>query len=768
MDLIFPTRGGSVCEIPAPTVEVYIAGARRVDAVCTSITLGCGFNTGRADIWFPSVRGERPYARYDAVLALENDLVEIMVRPHGVLFRGYVVARRSEEKSLIYGVAGLEEKFNATFFGQEFNYLDEVTGARKYPWTVRQIAEFCWRQYAMWAAGLEDDAALLAIDLESFPETVPNETNVMGQPLLRGLATIMESVDYRLKLMVVHGGQASTIKAYVMGGGAKRLLVRGEDTTRNYTRQPGGVVNVVKITREADAGQALSHIAAEGDNRVVESAFMLTPDWNEVENDFEPPEGHSLKEYVTIFERETVINNWATYTTEKVDLKQADTTVSGTKGMNPNYRRKYERVARRFKIQTLDDIWYANDDPVSNPVPYGEMGRQVKLEGKCVQTFGGAEVGPFVVYKRVGDPTLYVMREGFTIHDSQWVEFNRPMVDTVSNLLAKGLAGAYVPGSWNAGDKTSQYKVTGAPDLTATISAEKLAAGVWLMLGEYHNAPYKVTARTTDTLTVQGNLTDAGADGGAGAQWMVTDYNPILQTAMDGVGATQGRYQIAADGDDTIINAYAGLLLIAGNIDATTGALLDAPADLKTFVIARDSEKYLYTDKPNEDLTGSPASYMILAPRRETKRLLEWVALNDSWKSLRRLGWASGDVGTTRNKRIVYKNNNEYKWISMAGNYLLKKVETAGEEDKYTVMLNPTPGDVRNDGAALALWASNQIQGANQYKVKYPGVVLQPMDFGLQIGMRPVDTRMDTGATVVGITYDLIAQAQTVEISSWG
>jgi hypothetical protein len=786
MDLIVPAAVGNPYAVPELAVEIWIGGRRRSDAYCREYAVSAGAGAGRATIEFSPGLVSRVYDQYDMALALENDLVEIVVRPWGTVWRGTMVGRASRP-GVSYEARELLGKLNDVFFPHEYNYVDEIVrerktavavAARKYAWTARQIAADAYDVYTGWKTGHADDDFLLGIDLETFPEIVPpSETRIMGQGLLAGLQQLLQTIDYRYRICVDHADDSSIVRAFLMGAGRKWPVTRGQDPAMDCLSQPGGPANVTMVDKRVDASATITHVLAEGEPRIIETAFELEPAWNEVANDFAPPEGHTLAEYVTEGERDLVISDWKRFTEKTLDLKIGDK--DAAKVINPYYRKKYEDVCREYFIPLTDDTYYLNDDAETYPVMQGEAGRQVKIESGLVQQIQGRDLNHFVVYKRVGDDTLYVKTGGFTVHNSEVVRFDEPMVDTVSAIYTRGVAGAGLASAWNAGAKTSNYQVDTGIDLTDKISPAAITAGCWLLLGEMYCAPYKVLSRTADTLTVQGNVSGAGGvntDGAEqkGAQWMVVSKDPVIARGTTGAGQALGNYRVAnADLPDIPeINQYVGMFLIVATWDDTTQALTMAASDLKSYGvvcnIVSGAYTLLQTNAFKADLSGENAGWMLLRPRLEGKRAFECIELNASYQSLQRLFYFSGDLSALRNKSVVYKQSGEHKWLTQRGNYQLVPSTVAGEEDKYTAVKNEAVVDGRQDLSGLAAWALNQVAGATGYKINYSPLELRPIDFGLRLGDCPVDTGVDSGATVVGLSYDLIKQAVAVTAASWG
>lgn len=766
MNLIIPTS--NTFSMPPLVTEVWIAGARRPDAICTEFNMSTGVDNGSATIEFPGMAGNPPYALYDAQLTNENDLVEIIVQPYGVLFRGYITARQSDVEKLKYTALDYGTKFNDVFFfAHEYNFKDDVTGEYKYKYTIRQIANEAYQIYYAWKTGTCDDDFLLSIDLDSFPDVVPNETHVIGQPLLQGLQSILENYDYRYRIKVEHAQDESTIKAFVLGTGAPKSITRGTNPQASYVNQNEGIALVTNIEKTVNATNTLTHVYAEGDNRIIESAFVLTPAWSLVADNFTPPSGHTIKEYVTQSEQTAVINNWARYTTEKIDLKAADK--FSQKVINPNYRKKYESVCARFAIPLINNTWYYNDDANTKTL-YGESSRQVKIETDLVQDAAapsGGGLNPFLVYKRLGDNTLYVKPDGFSIKDSKNVVFEKPFVDTVSNVIAKGLNGT-CSGCTN---NVSTYQVSDAGmNFTSLFSPSGLSpSGSYWMIAAEFNTAYKIQSFAANSLTVTGNLTDAGTDNNKGKHWWITDHDPFVTAGTSGAGMADGQYMIAPSGATTITNQYAGMYLAIGDVATASGvySINTKPADLKIYRIAYNSDKFVWVDSPGTNLTGTNSKWVILNPQRETKRPFEIIALNAAWKSLQKLAWNSGDLSSMNNKRIVYKNNNEYQWTTEYQNYRLAKKTDTGLEDQYTVTYNPAVLDKKKQFTELAAWAANQIQGAAAYEVEYQ-VTLRPPDFNVHIGDRLADNQVDTGATITGIKYDFGNYQVQISASSGG
>lgn len=766
--LTIPNKSTSIFQLEPLKVDVWIAGTRRTDAYCTEFTTSDNKSFGSASIWFPK-------AQYDSEMCLENDLVEVKIAPYGTVWRGYIVGRDSNiSDTLVYTACDLLAKLDDTFFWQhEYNYTDEVSKEKKYPYTCRQIANDAYGLYLAWKTGTCDDDFLLSIDLESFPETVPNETKIIGQPLLQGLQSILETLDYRYRIKVEHSDYGSTIKAYILGAGTQKNVNRGSDPDSSYMYQESGPAIVFDINKTVSANNALTHVEAFGENRIIETALTLTQSWNLVPDNFSPPTGKSIKDYVTFSEQNQVINAWEKYTKEQIDIKAADK--FNTKATNPNYRKKFERVCTHYSIPLVNDVWTYND--TANTTSFGEASKRVKIESELVQTFGDESIDHFLVYKRLNDPKLYVKLDGFSVKDNREVVFSQPFVDSYSTVLCKGSKGQYKEGSWSASNCTSTYTIADNANLMSSITETNLHSNSssWLVLGETQSV-YEIKARTSNTFSVIGNTEGAGVKNDKGEvqkgnYWYVLNQPVIYASGQAGVGKKEGKYQITSNSSEELNNKYSGMWLILGDYDFEKLGFKTAPKDLKTFRIASSSDKYLTIDNPSTDLTGAPSKWVIVYPQVEKKRPFEWIALNTSYKSGQRLCWFSGDgsiqpISPLRTQRVVYKENNDFKWTTEKNNYRLVKSSTDGEEDKYSVIYNPSKIDKKKDFSNLAAWAINQINGANAYEINY-SITLRPMDFNIQVGDRILDNQIDSGATVTSIKYDLDNYSQNITASSW-
>lgn len=284
-------------------------------------------------------------------------------------------------------------------------------------------------------------------------------------------------------------------------------------------------------------------------------------------------------------------------------------------------------------------------------------------------------------------------------------------------------------------------------------------------------AVYEITERTANKLTVKGNLDGAGVAGqngqvGKGAHWFVVAKNPQLGAGPGGTGKTEGKYEINSAGNDSLNNKYAGAYLILGDFDFAMLGWVSKPADLKVYRIARSSDKHVWIDDAGADLSSAPHEWMIVMPRTELKRPFEWVVLNAAYKSCQKLAWFSGDLSQMRNKRLVYKQNGEFRWLTERGNYRLVKLPNSGEEDKFTVSWNPGVIERQCDQEGLTLWAANQISGANTYEITYE-VALGLLDLSVRVGDRLIDSQIDSGATVSAIRYDLDNQTMNITANSW-
>jgi hypothetical protein len=777
MQLVIPSASRSAFSLAPIDQAVWIAGIRRPDAYCQVISLGTAGQPGHAEIFFE--RGQ-----YDSALCVEGDLVEVKVNRIGTVHRGTISGRRTDLTDLlVYQSTDLLDRFDATHFEQEFNFVDDVdqeeeedllggttaVKARKNVATVRQMAWWAYATYLTWLSYAAPDEYALSIDLESFPATVPGVTHILGQPLLQGLQQALEAVDYRYRITVDHTDGASTIRAFLLGSGRARGILRCSDPTAAYTAQPGGQGNAESLSKSVDVRSTISHVWAEGDNRIFESAFALAQGWNEVADDYEPPAGKTLLDYVTESERDAVINNPDRYTKHKLDVKSADKTTN--KVENPNYRPKFERVARVWTIPRQNDMFYIDDDDETYPDLMGETNRQLKIESGLVQDLNGKELSHFLVCKRTGKDELFIKFDGFTVRQSREVHLMQPLVDSVSNVLGKGIRGVYVADSWDSESKTSQYQIDEL-SLNSILTTADVTAGCWLVLGEIGTF-YKVDAFTMNTLTVWGNLTNAGSnkDDGtkyAGGQWFIIKADPVKKSGTDGAGAEYGQYLIATGESDELTNEYLGAYLICGEFDETKICFTGAPADYAAHVwkIARSSANDLWVNNTEKDMITEGANYIIARYQLETKRLFEWVKLNCCWSSRQKLVWDSGALNALRGARQVMKTNTEFKWRTMYGNYLLVKSSEEGEEDKYTPVYNAAMIDRIKHQAELGAWAANQVNGADLAQKQITASIL-PVDWTLKVGDVATENNGEQEVSVTGITIDLGKQVQTVTGSAW-
>lgn len=771
MDIVIPNPSGNPHCLEVIEQEVTINGLRRTDAYCDELTLQAGAGFGYAVIGFRR-------AGYDALLCRENDLVTVAARPWGTLFRGYITGRTSTlEDRLQYQALDVLSKFNDTYFTHEYNYRDEVTREWQYVYSARAIAWDAWLLYRAWKTEYSGDTFLLGIDLDSFPDVIPGseirhqnigETHIKGMPLLQGLQTVLAAVDYRYRIKVAHTGRASIIRACLLGTGYRKRLVRGTRPDLPYYSQPAGTAQATAVAREVSSANTITHCWAEGSERVIETALPLAGAWNAVPNDFTPAEGHVIEEYVTAAEQEEVINNWERYTLREFDLKGSDGFKFGERALNPNYRMKYEAVCRRFSIPALDDTYYEDDDAQAWPALRGALARQVKIEGSLVQELGGEAIAPYIVYKRVDDERVWVKKDGFTIENDLVVEFAKPFVDKVSTVRAKGSKGAYVAASWSAGSQTSHYAVTDTGvDFTTLVTSELIAAGVWLILGEYRLAYNVISVESAGELVVFGNLSGAGVGDAEGKHWLLTDKDPFKvydnSVTDHGAGSPEGVY-LGGTGDEDITNEYSGMLLALGNKDGSK--FLDPPSAMQVLRIAYNKGEEFYTQGAT-DLTNASAEWCILDIRTERARAYEWVKLNAAYRSLQRLIWWSGDLGTALNKRLVYKNNEQYLWKTMRNNYRLAASFDPGHETDYQVVFNDQTLDVEKQDDELEAWARNQIAGAGDYETNYR-ITLGIMDLNWAVGDCVVDNRVAQNAAVTGIRFDFNAYTQEITAATWG
>jgi hypothetical protein len=152
-------------------------------------------------------------------------------------------------------------------------------------------------------------------------------------------------------------------------------------------------------------------------------------------------------------------------------------------------------------------------------------------------------------------------------------------------------------------------------------------------------------------------------------------------------------------------------------------------------------------------LTGFDEHWVISRPRLVTHRLYEWIKLNVAWESLQRLGVFSGDLATTAAKRVVYKRNEDFKWLTQYQNYQVLAADETNL-DQYQVAYNAAVIDAKKDLTALAAWTANQLAGTNLVR-KNMSVRISPIDWGMAIGAQLADSGAATGATVAGIRHDI-------------
>lgn len=763
-DIVIPNLGQNKFLFNPLDQQIYINGERRTDIVCTDCTLQSGTESSNASLWFP-------HGKYDSQLVNENDIVEVVMKNFGVIFRGYITSRKSSiTDRIVYTALCYGEKFNDIHFYHEYNYLDEITGELQYPYTIKQIAMEAYQLYATWQSINCPDDFALDIDLESFPDISPKETNITSQPLIQGLQQLLDDIDYRYRIRIYHDDNASTIQAYLLGEGYIKQINRGTDVSVSYYDQPDGIATVSNIDKSVNASNVLNYVYAVGDKRVVETAFTLGSWWNEVPNDFTPPEGYTLQDFVTVAERDKVINNWEKYTTPLLDIKAADK--FNYKLNNSNYRKKYEYVCTHWYLPRWDESYYFEDDPLNYPNLITSPDIQPKIETDLVQQFTDNDpLKHFIVFKRFNDDTIRVKFDGFDVKDSKLVVFEHPFVDKVSNVVIKGNYGSYVDGSYN--NTTSQYSVANdnIPDFVTYITVQNITDGLWLVLGEYPSY-YKIKEVDQQIITVYGNLTDCGVDDGNGNKtkgndWFIVNKDPFYAYGQSGTGGQNGTYEIDTGQDETLTNQYTGMYLVLGNYNANTDGFMDLASDLKIFRIAYSSSKYLFVDQKTKDLTGYPQTWTIVNIQKETKRPFEWVALNTAYDSTQKLAWLSDDLAPEiANKRQVNKVNTQFKWTTESNNYQLIKYTQEGMEDQFSVVFNPTVIDHLNQKAELISWATNQVKGSNDLEIQY-SISIRPFDFNIQVSDRLYDNRIDSGATVTGIKFDFTNYQMDGTAASW-
>lgn len=777
MTYSIPNLGSNHFDIAPLNLQVFISGVHSTDCYCEGFTTSGGNGFGSANLIFPQ-------CGYTDNPCLENDLIELKVSG-SVVWRGFITKREADLSSQVkYMAVDLLAKFDDSFFWEhEYCFQDEVTKSPQFVCTIRQIAGDAYDLYQAWKSGNCDDDFLLGIDLDTFPEVYPVETRLVGQPLLQGLKTLLETVDYRYRLTVKHTNTESIISAYIMGAGTQKSINRGTDPNQDYYSQTGGPAFVTDIRKTVDSTQCLTHVYAEGDHRIIESAFPLGESWNLCADNFTPPTGSNINSFVKMTEMKKVLNNWEKFTKENIELKSIDK--FNVKAVNPNYRKKYERVCTHFAIPPINDTYHYLDDCNTYPQAFGTASKHVKIESDLVQTYDGHTVAPFIVAQRSSntDTNLYITSDGFSIKDSQEVVFSKPFVDSISNVYAKGTHGVYHADSWDESTFTSELEIyhdytPNDWDLTDTTKQGWITSseGVWLILGETMQA-YRITETMTNaTVKVFGDLRDAGIDDGSGGKkkgthWFIwkSDATPFLVAAQNGEGHEQGRYRISSTGSDELINNYAGAYLVIGAYDFTKNAWGDSPSNVKLFRIAYNSEKDLWIDSAGTDLSDTTkygAKYAIVWAPIETKRPYKRMWLNAAYKSGQRLTWMSPNLGTVRNKRIVPKKNDDMKWLTMRNYFKLKKSGEDETGDLFTPVYCNTSSDMVCNLTELSSWALNQINGAKAYQVEYD-ITLGFIDLDLSVGDRIVDTAIDSGATITSIAYNPLDNSMNISASSW-
>lgn len=781
--------------LPRYTTEVWIAGARRSDAFVHAFSQAAGE--------ISDISIEFPTASYDAAVAMENNLVEIIVRPMGVIWRGFVTSRNAQATGeLSYTAMGYESKLQDVFFWRAMNYRqgDETRNLT----TVRQLAMEAQALLASWQAGWAPDDYEIGWDIESFPEVYFGELDLTGTSLWEGLNQALAAVSKNYYLSVASTSAYSVVRAGYLGTGNIKRLVRGTDATRAFFNQRFGSVNVESLVKNYSVSNAYSHVYATGAQRVIESSLAISNNWLGCADDAIPAGADALgmdADGVVCIPDSlalTIADSWDAYTTEFFDLP------SGEKVRNPNYRPEYAKVFCQWKIDRRDDLWNFFDD-IAQPAG-GEAGRKLSL----VDMVRPEPSGPFIVFRREGATDYEAKLDGFTITEKDGeniLEFSEPFVDRVPAVLWKDNATIAVNATTGATTLTSRTAksaadnaaaITANPalaewlnlpnecDLTAIVTSPcYLVVGTWPM-------PFTVTGSTATTVTVAEDLSGLLDEGETELGFFLMSSSPIIASGTGGSGMTLGRYSCL--GGTGVPGAYVGRYLV---LLVETGGDVDTAAS-KTFVyeIQRNDATNAFVGA-DKDLTGAVAKWYIVDMAPFTVRAFAEIFLNAAYSSTQALLYASGDSGATENKRALYKANTAMLWKSQANNWILKPTGNTAADGSpaYTVEFNvgypehlelgtgeeykaygnlyelahayrdaagnpltPTQVAVMAVGSyydlgGLQTWGLQQLAGATQPRITYQARLL--LDLSLRVGDVITDNDMATGSTITRIEHDL-------------
>jgi len=782
--------------LPRITPEIWIAGRRRTDAFVH------GFSQAAGEV--SDITIEFPTASYDALVALENDLVEIVVAPFGVLWRGFITSRNAQNTGeLSYTALGYESKLQDVSFWKAYNYKSGADTRNMM--TVQALAIQAQALLASWQAGTTPTDYVITWDVESFPAAYFGELDLEGTSLWEGLSQALAAVDGNYFLTVEHTTTASTVRACYMGLGNIKRLVRGTDATRAFFEQRHGSANVESLVKNYSVSNTYSHIYAHGAQRVVETSLALSNNWLGCADEDIPTGADNVgmdEDGVVCVPDSlalTIVGAWDSYTKEYLDLG------SDQKIRNPNYRPEYEKVFRQWKIDRRDDTWNFFDD--SEQPSGGETSRKLPL----VDMVRPEPNGPFVVFRREGSASYEAKLDGFTITEvggENVIEFAEPFVERTSAVLWKDNATIAVNETTGATTLTS-LTAKQASDNAAAIAANPTLAD-WLNLPDECDLteivtdpcylvcgawplPFTVTGSTATTITVAEDLSGLLGDGETELGFFLMSASPVVASGTGGSGTTLGRYSCL--GGTGLANEHVGRYLV---LLVETGGEVDAGAS-KDFVyeIQRNDDTYVFVGDETGDLTGKSARWYIVDMNPFTVRAFAEIFLNAAYTSTQALLYASGDTGATENKRALYRANTGLLWRTQANNWILKPTGNTAADGSpaYTVEFNTgypehvtlDPGDEYKaygnlyelthayrdtegnpltpdqvallspgqfyDTGGLQAWGLQQLAGASTPRITYQARLL--MDLSLRVGDVITDNDVQTGSTITRIDHDL-------------
>lgn len=819
MYITFPSTSSRSGVFPSTVARVYINNRLRRDAFCLSVELSAGINISECKL-------KLTQEGYDSKIFEFGDDVEIKVNPYGVIWRGFITGRDTTEfNETIYTAQDLLAHLQDDYFYQDYNYNDRITGEIINTKNMREIALIAFDIYTEWRTESGNDNYELTIDHESFPETNPGTVSVEGMNLLSGLNQALEQLDYRYRIVVEHSNSKSQIKVIKLGTGKDKHFLRGTDINAYPRAQRYGKTNVKSVSKTNDASEVISHVFSVGDNRKIETSVELEPSWDET--------GLTDAELVDILQnndtytkktldgteenpnyKEKYERFWRNYTIPKTnDVVQGKRTetVAGTLSTEErqvpivnNLVQKDPSTSEDIKsfivyrratdagdlIKGSDDKTYEcilsidnADALVHKPTTGSDFGTYFQefttIDSPLQYTLytDPPEFEDGSIYLKKNDK-YYLQKDGFRINDNKEVEFNDVFSDASGNVLLKGSDGEFV--SYDSNTKISTYQ---SSDIDfGNLTKSLLDRGLFLVLPEY-KLMYLVTSFSTggspNFISVAGNLTDAGENGGIGSDFALVlirgvtpegssfaySTNPIPVYGQSGQGTIQGEYIYNPAGSEEITNDYAGYSLTLGTIGALASSptlpnkipvIVDEPGDTEVYKIVTSSAKSVFVSNDKLDLTDKPTNFQITAPQSllELKYPYSKIYLNFAYDSNQRLFYNSADLSFEDRKHIIYKENNSYRWETRSNNFDL----SLDANNKTIITLRDGSVDDIKQDSELATWGQKQISGQTNQVENY-SISLPNFPFEYKIGDLIVDNRKATRSLITRITYNFADQS---------